>query len=594
METPTWPESLPSNRIQAIQELIQGQELVSNLYEMLWRPKIESDPILEDGVVVQILGMFENTLSVMRSCSSIDPQLRHLPKDFHSSGGSDGTISKDSDESQSTLKPGKIRRGCDNRSTCRKNSRTSTEVTSFLIDDGHAWRKYGQKQILNSKHQRNYYRCTYKIDQGCRATKHVQKIMDNPPKYKTTYIGQHTCNNLQRAPPIILDSSDPSDTSILLSFKTMGFTEKKQIDPSQCSLKHNSYSSSNNHLSWNPNTQVSFIKSDPESVTSSGLNHGHQRPLAVHSGYDNGDMTSSAAYSSMNSTYASEGGEPSNKRFSMDNKGRRRSRRKTEEWNKADLHELFAEVGEKEDLYVVRKVCKVGRKFVFAHFFKVGSLRVLENRLNITRIGNFSLRAKIDMFKKLISDSKKESKRDEWVLDVPSELKQTPMVNLLASLNHTVDESFVIHSLFEPQSLWLSFNNTNCKGIKIDIESKNIIESGSNSIFEEVNDLMGMDLNCINTCKFFIARDFTAEDRCTKVDDDVTSTFPPQVEEGENSIYEINFKYKHGQVRECCSRISNDSVNDLSPDFVDGQLHDFKYKHGKVKDEGEGVILECV
>ncbi|PWA41554.1 DNA-binding WRKY [Artemisia annua] len=417
-------------------------------------------------------------------------------------------------------------------STCRKNSRTSTEVTSFLIDDGHVWRKYGQKQILNSKHQRNYYRCTYKIDQGCRATKHVQKIMDNPPKYKTTYIGQHTCDNLQRAPPIILDSSDPSDTSILLSFETMGFTEKKQIDPSQCSLKHNSYSSSNNHLSWNPNKQVPFIKSDPVSVTSSGLNHGHQRPLAVHSGYDNGDMTSSVAYSSMNSTYAREG----------------------EEWNKADLHELFAEVGEKEDMYVVRKVCKVGRKFVFARFFKVGSLHVLENRLNITRIGNFNLRAKIVMFKKPISESKKESKRDEWVLDVPSELTQSPTVNLLASLNHTVDESFVILSLFEPQSLWLSFNNTNCKGVKIDIESKNIIESGSNSIFEEVNDLMGMDLNCINTCKFFIARDFMAEEGCTKADDDVTSTFPPKSK----------------------------------------KLRDFKYKHGKMKDEGEGVILECV
>ena len=67
------------------------------------------------------------------------------------------------------------------------------------------------------------------------------------------------------------------------------------------------------------------------------------------------------------------------------------------------------------------------------------------------------------MFKKPISDSKKESKRDEWVVDVPYELKQSPMVDLLASLNPTVDESFVIHSLFEPQSIWLTSNTTNCK-----------------------------------------------------------------------------------------------------------------------------------
>ncbi|GKA77166.1 DNA-binding WRKY transcription factor, partial [Tanacetum coccineum] len=301
METPTWPESVPSNRIQAIQELIQGQELVNNLYEMLLRPKIESDPMLEDGVVVQILGMFENTLSVMRSCSSVDPQRRHLPKDFNSLCGSDGTISKDSDENQITLKPGKIRKGCDNR---RKTSRTSTEVTSVLIDDGHAWRKYGQKQILNSKHQRSYYRCTYKFDQGCRATKHVQMIMDNPPKYRTTYTGDHTCNNLQRAPPIILESSDPRDTSILVSFETKGLKEKKSIDPPRCILKHNTYSSSNNHLAWNPNSQVPSVKSEPVSLISR-LNNGHQTPIAVHSGVDHGDyMISPETYSSMTSTYA--------------------------------------------------------------------------------------------------------------------------------------------------------------------------------------------------------------------------------------------------------------------------------------------------
>jgi hypothetical protein len=82
------------------------------------------------------------------------------------------------------------------------------------------------------------------------------------------------------------------------------------------------------------------------------------------------------------------------------------------EWNKVDPHELYVEVGEKADLYVVRKVSKVGRNFMFACFFEVGSLRVLENRLNIIRIGNFNLRANIVMFKKPISDSKKESKRD--------------------------------------------------------------------------------------------------------------------------------------------------------------------------------------
>ncbi|CAE5963137.1 unnamed protein product [Arabidopsis arenosa] len=38
-----------------------------------------------------------------------------------------------------------------------------------------------------------YYRCTYAKDQNCNATKRVQKIKDNPPVYRTTYMGKHVC-----------------------------------------------------------------------------------------------------------------------------------------------------------------------------------------------------------------------------------------------------------------------------------------------------------------------------------------------------------------------------------------------------------------
>ncbi|KAE8682254.1 hypothetical protein F3Y22_tig00111273pilonHSYRG00357 [Hibiscus syriacus] len=51
----------------------------------------------------------------------------------------------------------KEKRGCYKR---RKAGQTWTVVSS-TVEDGHAWRKYGQKQILNSKHPR--------FDQGCRA-----------------------------------------------------------------------------------------------------------------------------------------------------------------------------------------------------------------------------------------------------------------------------------------------------------------------------------------------------------------------------------------------------------------------------------------
>lgn len=36
----------------------------------------------------------------------------------------------------------------------RKNELEVSTVTCTLIEDGYAWRKYGQKVILNSKHLR--------------------------------------------------------------------------------------------------------------------------------------------------------------------------------------------------------------------------------------------------------------------------------------------------------------------------------------------------------------------------------------------------------------------------------------------------------
>ncbi|KAI9108019.1 hypothetical protein K1719_020892 [Acacia pycnantha] len=87
-------------------------------------------------------------------------------------------------------------------------------------EDGHAWRKYGQKIILKAKHPRNYYRCTHKHDQGCEAIKQVQKIQDDPPLFRTTYFGHHTCTNPLN-PHIFLDSYDliNSTSAFILSFE---------------------------------------------------------------------------------------------------------------------------------------------------------------------------------------------------------------------------------------------------------------------------------------------------------------------------------------------------------------------------------------
>ncbi|KAJ7557551.1 hypothetical protein O6H91_05G131900 [Diphasiastrum complanatum] len=71
-----------------------------------------------------------------------------------------------------------------------KNEQGSTEVAPV---DGFTWRKYGQKDILGSRHPRSYYRCTRKTELGCPAIKYVQKSDDDPPVFHVTYKGEHIC-----------------------------------------------------------------------------------------------------------------------------------------------------------------------------------------------------------------------------------------------------------------------------------------------------------------------------------------------------------------------------------------------------------------
>lgn len=72
---------------------------------------------------------------------------------------------------------------------------------------------------------RHYYRCTHKYDQGCQAAKQVQRIQEDPPMYRTTYIGHHTCRTFPKVPELILDSS-PTDSPFVLSFDN-SFTNKQ-------------------------------------------------------------------------------------------------------------------------------------------------------------------------------------------------------------------------------------------------------------------------------------------------------------------------------------------------------------------------------
>jgi hypothetical protein len=58
---------------------------------------------------------------------------------------------------------------------------------------------------------RSYYRCSYNKDHNCEARKHEQKIKDNPPVYRTTYFGHHTCKTEHNLDAIFIAGQDPLD-----------------------------------------------------------------------------------------------------------------------------------------------------------------------------------------------------------------------------------------------------------------------------------------------------------------------------------------------------------------------------------------------
>ncbi|KAI3408973.1 uncharacterized protein J3R85_019922 [Psidium guajava] len=214
MDRPSWPENLSSSRHDAVEELLRGQESAKQLRDLFTALSRGAGgdarhPASAGDLVVKVLRSFDKTLSLL---SGADPdEVSQVPVKACR------VKSEYSEESSKTSVP-RDRRGCYKR---RKTSDTRTRLDSSLIDDGYQWRKYGQKAILNSEFPRSYFRCTHKIDQGCQASKQVQKIEEDPPVYRTIYQGHHTCRNLAlKLPPLVLDSPRPRDSSVLLSFNT--------------------------------------------------------------------------------------------------------------------------------------------------------------------------------------------------------------------------------------------------------------------------------------------------------------------------------------------------------------------------------------
>ena len=142
---------------------------------------------------------------------------------------------------------------------------------------------------------RHYYRCTHKYEQECQATKQVQKIQDNPPIYKTTYCGHHTCTNLLKSSDqLVLDcpASPGHDSCMLFSFNNshLNLKSKQAAHPffASSSVKQESVKDDptlqpciNNVNNNNNNNVVSHNQtSSPDCVVSSPDAQDHDHPPA--------------------------------------------------------------------------------------------------------------------------------------------------------------------------------------------------------------------------------------------------------------------------------------------------------------------------
>ncbi|XP_012462843.1 WRKY DNA-binding transcription factor 70 [Gossypium raimondii] len=202
-----WSENLSTKKKKkVIKQLVEGQDYANQLQILLhnnnYNPSQQQKTehhlsSTKDQLVDKILSSFNQTLTELTSVN--------VSSSHNQTASNDDQLVKSEDCSESRRPRPKGKRGCYKR----KRAEQARTVVSDTTQDGHGWRKYGQKDILNSKHPRSYFRCTHKYDQGCRAIKQVQRLEeDGSQMYRTTYIGAHTCKNHSFKAPWIMSDSE--------------------------------------------------------------------------------------------------------------------------------------------------------------------------------------------------------------------------------------------------------------------------------------------------------------------------------------------------------------------------------------------------
>ncbi|XP_037440269.1 WRKY transcription factor WRKY28-like [Triticum dicoccoides] len=154
--------------------VVRGRESAAVLEALLQG----SSPQEHGGIrelAAEILLCCDRALAALHGCHGVDA-IAHAGRKRKS--GPDGAAAQ--------TRPKRWMRASSGSTATRVEKRSTAE-------DGFIWRKYGQKEITHSKHPRLYFRCSYKHDIGCPATRQVQQADDDLSLYVITYFGDHTC-----------------------------------------------------------------------------------------------------------------------------------------------------------------------------------------------------------------------------------------------------------------------------------------------------------------------------------------------------------------------------------------------------------------
>ncbi|CAL4998415.1 unnamed protein product [Urochloa decumbens] len=202
-------ESCGGGRARLVSELVRVQDLVRRLELQLRAP---SDPASVDlcrRLVHDIIALTDRSISTARSSPDLlfpAAAVSHQPP--HSSAPSPLSDAGSDQHHPFRASPRK-RKATARWASQQVRVAAAAGAAEGPADDGHSWRKYGQKDILGAKHPRAYYRCTHRNSQGCPATKQVQRTDGDANLFDVVYHGDHTCRPnsssaaaaARRAPP---------------------------------------------------------------------------------------------------------------------------------------------------------------------------------------------------------------------------------------------------------------------------------------------------------------------------------------------------------------------------------------------------------